>query len=65
MKTKLVVLLTFLTFNLFAQISKIEGINTFALKNAGAILDKNKDVDGYYFYYVVDKLKKVPKNLQL
>jgi len=58
MKTKLVVLVTFLTFNVFAQISKIEGINTFSLKNAGAILDKNKDVDGYYFYYLVDKLKK-------
>ena len=58
MKTRLLLLLTFLSFSGFAQVSKIEGVNTFSLTSAGAILDKNKDVDGYYFYYVVDKLKK-------
>ena len=58
MKSRLLLLLTFLTFTGFAQISKIEGVNTFLLRNTGAILDKNNDVDGYYFYYVVDKLKK-------
>lgn len=58
MKTKLLLLLTFLSVTGFSQISKIEGINSFALRNSGAILDKNNDVDGYYFYYVVDKLKK-------
>jgi hypothetical protein len=58
MKSRLLVLLTFLSFSGFAQVSKIEGVNSFSLTSAGAILDKNKDVDGYYFYYVVDKLKK-------
>jgi hypothetical protein len=42
----------------YAQIGKIAGVNNFSLKNSGPILDKNHDVDGYYFYYVVDKLKK-------
>ncbi|MDO5972287.1 hypothetical protein Q4Q35_21010 [Flavivirga aquimarina] len=28
------------------------------MKNIGALMDKNNDVDGYYFYYEVDKLKK-------
>ena len=58
MKTKILLLLTFISFTASAQIGKIDGVNTFSLKNSGAILDKNHDVDGYYFYYVVDKLKK-------
>ncbi|MBS7787276.1 hypothetical protein KIH23_08190 [Flavobacterium sp. CYK-55] len=41
----------------FAQLSSINGVGTFEIRNAGAILDKNRDVDGYYFYYVMDKLK--------
>lgn len=41
-----------------SQIGKIANVSNFSLRNSGAILDKNKDVDGYYFYYVVDKLKK-------
>ena len=57
MKTRLLLLLTFLSVAGFAQISKIEGVNTFLVRNAGAIMDKNKDVDGYYLYYAVDKLK--------
>ncbi len=58
MKTKLLVLLTFITLTGYAQIGKIDGVNNFSLRNSGPILDKNHDVDGYYFYYVVDKLKK-------
>jgi hypothetical protein len=46
MKTRLLLLLTFLSVTGFAQISKIEGVNTFLVRNAGAIMDKNKDVDG-------------------
>ena len=57
MKTRLLLLLL-ITFNSFAQISKIDGVNNFSLRNSGPILDKNYDVDGYYFYYIVDKLKK-------
>ena len=54
----LLLLLTILSLNSYAQTSKIGGVNTFMLRNSGPIFDKNKDVDGYYFYYVVDKLKK-------
>jgi hypothetical protein len=59
MKTKLVLLLfAACSFQAYSQLSSISGVNTFELRNAGAILDKNSDVDGYYFYYVMDKLKK-------
>ena len=53
-----------LLFTLFAglaanaQTSKINDVGTFNLRNSGAILDKQNDVDGYYFYYVGEKLKK-------
>lgn len=53
-----VLLLTLTSVTIHSQINKINNIRNFSIKNAGAILDKNKDVDGYYFYYVVDKLKK-------
>ncbi|MDC8005626.1 hypothetical protein POV27_16320 [Aureisphaera galaxeae] len=42
----------------FAQSKKLESITEFKLQNSGAILNKDKDVDGYYFFYLVDKLKK-------
>lgn len=59
MKNKLLLtLLVLFTANVFSQENKISDVNTFLLRNSGAILDKNKDVDGYYFYYVMDKLKK-------
>ena len=58
MKTKILLLLTIISLSGFSQIGKINGVNTFNVRNAGPILDKNNDVDGYYFYYVVDKLKK-------
>ena len=58
MKKPFLLCITLLALHCQAQISKIDGVNTFKVKNAGAIMDKNKDVDGYYFYYVLDKLKK-------
>lgn len=58
MKTKILLLLTLISFTGFSQIGKTNGVNTFSVRNSGPILDKNNDVDGYYFYYVVDKLKK-------
>ncbi|MFC4817501.1 MULTISPECIES: DUF6770 family protein [unclassified Flavobacterium] len=59
MKNKfLALVISLLSLTAFSQTSKIGGVNNFILRNSGAILDKNKDVDGYYFYYLVDKLKK-------
>ncbi len=59
MKSKIILLLiTIITLNCYSQSKKINEVNTFVLKNSGSIVDKNNDVDGYYFYYVVDKLKK-------
>jgi hypothetical protein len=42
----------------FAQSKKIASVNNFAIRNAGTIKDKSYNVDGYYFFYAVDKLKK-------
>ena len=58
MKTNFLLLLSLIYFSSQAQIGKIDGVSNFSLRNSGPILDKNHDVDGYYFYYVVDKLKK-------
>jgi hypothetical protein len=58
MRTKLSLLLSLISVLSFAQDAKVSGINSFLLKNSGTILDKNKDVDGYYFFYEMDKLKK-------
>jgi hypothetical protein len=59
MKKIIFLLLTSLTINsIFAQTKKINEVNTFTIKNSGAILNKEKDVDGYYFFYEIDKLKK-------
>lgn len=51
-------LISFVANLTFAQEKKIEKVNTFIVKNSGAILNKEKDVDGYYFFYELDKLKK-------
>lgn len=42
----------------FAQTKKIDAVNTFLIKNTGTIFNKEKDVEGYYFFYEMDKLKK-------
>lgn len=41
-----------------SQTAKFENIVDFKLINSGSISDNNNDVDGYYFFYKVDKLKK-------
>lgn len=60
MKKNSTLLLICLVANLtFAQTKKIDNVNdTFKVKNSGAILNKDSDVDGYYFFYELDKLKK-------
>lgn len=59
MKKITCILLMCLSINLaLAQTKKINEVNTFTSKNSGVILNKEKDVDGYYFFYEVDKLKK-------
>ena len=58
MKIKLLLVTALAALNGFAQTGKISNVNAFEMRNAGSIMDKNNDVDGYYFYYLVDKLKK-------
>ncbi len=41
-----------------AQEKTINEISSFKPRNSGTLMDKNNDVDGYYFFYEVDKLKK-------
>tara|TARA_R110002050_G_scaffold94765_3_gene197346 strand:- start:80793 stop:82322 length:1530 start_codon:yes stop_codon:yes gene_type:complete len=41
-----------------AQQKSLNEITSFRLRNSGSMMDKNNDVDGYYFYYQIDKLKK-------
>jgi hypothetical protein len=41
----------------FSQV-KITGVNNFNPAYSNAILNKNNDVDGYYVFYLADKLKK-------
>ncbi|MEP5254506.1 MAG: DUF6770 family protein [Winogradskyella arenosi] len=47
-----------LSVGVFAQQKSLSEITSFKIKNSGSFMDKNNDVDGYYFYYQVDKLKK-------
>lgn len=57
-KSKLI-LLAFLTTTLsLAQSKKIQEVGNFAIRNADVIKDKNSNVEGYYFFYAIDKLKK-------
>jgi len=56
-KTSLLLLLCLANLT-FAQTKKIEQVNTFKIKNSGSILNKENNVDGYYFFYEMDKLKK-------
>jgi uncharacterized protein YegP (UPF0339 family) len=46
------------SYFLNAQSAKIENMLNFSFVNSGAIIDSNNDVDGYYFFYEIDKLKK-------
>lgn len=47
-----------LSISLNAQEKTLNEITSFKIKNSGALMDKNNDVDGYFFYYEIDKLKK-------
>ena len=40
-----------------AQSKVLNNIVKFKMKNTGAFLDENKNVDGYYFFYEADKLE--------
>lgn len=52
------VLLFFVFTTMFGQTKKIENIGKFYLRNSGEILTHEKNVNGYYFFYSLDKLKK-------
>ncbi len=54
----ILILLSFFSVTLLAQEKALNEITSFKIKNSGFFIDKNNDVDGYYFYYEVDKLKK-------
>ncbi|MBL4663518.1 MAG: hypothetical protein JKY22_08185 [Flavobacteriaceae bacterium] len=42
----------------YGQSKKLAQIGEFSLENSGAIMNKESNVDGYYFFYLMDKLKK-------
>ncbi|GAA4274991.1 DUF6770 family protein [Aquimarina gracilis] len=44
-----------------AQEKTINEITSFKIRNSGTLMDKTNNVDGYYFFYEVDKLKKGQK----
>ena len=59
MRKTITLLLILLGINFFnAQQKKLNEITSFKVKNSGTLMDKNNNVDGYFFYYEVDKLKK-------
>lgn len=58
MKNIFKMVLAIIPFLGISQSKTLEDITKFSLRNSGAIVDKNFDVDGYYFFYEVDKLKK-------
>lgn len=51
-------LLVVMTTSITAQNKTINDLATFRIKNSGTLMDADMDVDGYYFFYEVDKLKK-------
>ncbi|WP_430968944.1 DUF6770 family protein [Spongiimicrobium sp. 2-473A-2-J] len=55
--TLLTLLLLVSNINVYAQNRTIANITKFNVKNSGAISDGENDVDGYYFFYEVDKLE--------
>ena len=57
-KTLALTCLCIFSLTISAQQKSLNEITSFNLMNSGALMDKNNDVDGYYFYYQVDKLKK-------
>lgn len=57
-KCYLFLLLLIITMSSFGQSKKIDEITEFKLRNSGSIIDKDNNVNGYYFFYLIDKLKK-------
>ncbi len=58
MRKLLYVLLFVGTYMVSAQSKTIDNMVKFKVKDSGSFLDDANDVDGYYFFYEVDKLKK-------
>lgn len=58
MNWRILLALLFLSNTLLAQQKSLDNITSFKIKNSGALTDVKNDVDGYYFFYEVDKLKK-------
>lgn len=58
MRNLIVLVFVFLfTISGQSQTKVLEGLGKFKLKNYGALMDANNDVNGYYMFYEVDKLK--------
>lgn len=53
-----IALVSAVCFSAYAQQKSLNEITSFKIRNSGSFIDNNNDVDGYYFYYEVDKLKK-------
>ncbi|MGB5980708.1 MAG: DUF6770 family protein [Nonlabens sp.] len=59
MKHTVTILSLFLALQFgFGQSKSLSGLTSFKLRNSGVMMDKNENVDGYYFFHEVDKLKK-------
>jgi len=57
-KIIIVLLIGLIGITTSAQEHTLDKITRFKVRNSGALMDKENDVDGYYFFYKVDKLKK-------
>jgi hypothetical protein len=57
-KITLLFCLSILSLTMQAQHKILNEITSLKMRNTGVMMDKENDVDGYYFYYEVDKLKK-------
>lgn len=59
MKKLFLLIITLLTVTTsFSQSKVLDGIVDFKIKNTGAIVDINKDVDGYFLFYEIDKISR-------
>jgi len=57
-KIYVLLLLVLVATSSFGQSKKLDKITEFELRNSGSIIDKENNVNGYYFFYLIDKLKK-------
>ena len=58
MKKLLFPVLALASLSGLAQTKTIENVTKVDVRGSGAIVNKNHGVDGYFMYYVADKLKK-------